>query len=497
MKQPILSILCIAVFASGLLPWASTYAQVPEVIHYQGRVSVDGADFTGVGHFKFAVVDQHGATLWNRFDQSRESDEPHTSISLQVHRGVFSVMLGDPSIPGMFAFPSETFDNPPVFLRVWFSEHDGDFVQLTPDQPITAVPYALRVGKRAINRIHVDEGIGLWDRNSGGSLSTTENVGIGLGTPMAPLQVLGSVISGHHTNIASGRNSFVSGGQQLFSFELFQEIGHNTASGIQSFAGGGFANTASGVNSFVAGGNRNTASGPQAFVGGGMANSAEGWRSFAAGRRARAAHNGTFVWADNADTEFASTAGNQFLIRARGGVGINTNNPGGFDLSVDGSAAKPGGGSWSTFSDVHLKHSIEPIEPGMLDRLLSLTGYTFEYRDDAVELRLGRPGEQIGLLAQEVAEVFPDWVDRDSEGYLYVTERGVTAIVVEALRELRAEKDRTVREHRRIIDSQADEIAGLRAQVDELVQTADQYEELEQRLSQIEASLGNEPLATQ
>ena len=38
----------------------------------------------------------------------------------------------------------------------------------------------------------------------------------------------------------------------------------------------------------------------------------------AAGRRAKANHNGTFVWADSTDADFASTGLNQFLIEASG-----------------------------------------------------------------------------------------------------------------------------------------------------------------------------------
>ena len=49
--------------------------------------------------------------------------------------------------------------------------------------------------------------------------------------------------------------------------------------------------------------------------------------SFAAGRRAKALHAGSLVWADSTDADFATTASNQFLIRASGGVGIGTNNP--------------------------------------------------------------------------------------------------------------------------------------------------------------------------
>jgi hypothetical protein len=78
---------------------------------------------------------------------------------------------------------------------------------------------------------------------------------------------------------------------------------------------------------------------------------------------------------------------------------------------------------------------------GTLDRLLSLHGYEFEYTPEAVERYFGLPGRQIGLIAQEVEAVFPDWVGCNDEGYLHLTERGTTALMVEALRDLRAEKD--------------------------------------------------------
>ena len=58
--------------------------------------------------------------------------------------------------------------------------------------------------------------------------------------------------------------------------------------------------------------------------------------AFAAGRRAQANHDGTFVWADHTDADFASTANDQFLIRAAGGVGIGTTNPGPGTLTVNG-----------------------------------------------------------------------------------------------------------------------------------------------------------------
>jgi hypothetical protein len=62
-------------------------------------------------------------------------------------------------------------------------------------------------------------------------------------------------------------------------------------------------------------------------IAGGRGNIASGDYSFAAGRKAKTNHAGAFVWADGTDADFTSTGTNQFLIRANGNVGINTNSP--------------------------------------------------------------------------------------------------------------------------------------------------------------------------
>ena len=148
------------------------------------------------------------------------------------------------------------------------------------------------------------------------------------------------------------------------------------------------------------------------------------------------------------------------VITSSNNVGINTTSTNGLLFVVNGTAGKPGGGSWSSFSDSRLKHDVRPME-GTLDRLLSLRGYSFEYNADAVRDRMAIPGRQLGLLAEEVEKIFPDWVEKDTSGYRYVTERATTALMVEALRDLRAEKDREIAEKTR-------EISELKARLDRL-----------------------------
>ena len=100
--------------------------------------------------------------------------------------------------------------------------------------------------------------------------------------------------------------------------------------------GGGYRNTASSSSATVAGGAYNVASANAATVPGGLFNTAAGEFSMAAGQKAKANHKGTFVWADSTNVDFASTANDQYLIQANGGVGINTNATAGHALKVNG-----------------------------------------------------------------------------------------------------------------------------------------------------------------
>jgi hypothetical protein len=92
---------------------------------------------------------------------------------------------------------------------------------------------------------------------------------------------------------------------------------------------GGTSNqlTASASQSVISGGQSNTVTAQWGMIPGGRNNAVSGDYSLAAGRRARANNSGSFVWADATDADFATTGNNQFIVRASGGVGINTNNP--------------------------------------------------------------------------------------------------------------------------------------------------------------------------
>jgi hypothetical protein len=116
---------------------------------------------------------------------------------------------------------------------------------------------------------------------------------------------------------------------------------------------------------------------------------------------------------------------------------VAAENPVLVEFRNDGTAFKSGGGaSWDVPSDLRLKRAVAPIE-GALDRLLRLHGVSFEYKLPALPNGIALPqGQQLGFIAQQVREVIPEWVGETGDGMLYVGERGSTALLVEALREL-------------------------------------------------------------
>jgi len=139
-----------------------------------------------------------------------------------------------------------------------------------------------------------------------------------------------AVVTGGQSNVVTLLNGAIGGGQGNRVEGSFGVVGggrYNVASNRDTVVGGGQANTASESAATVGGGWLNQADGAYATVPGGVYNFASGFASLAAGQSARASHDGSFVWSDTSDTEFGTTADNQFLIRAAGGVGIGRNNP--------------------------------------------------------------------------------------------------------------------------------------------------------------------------
>ncbi len=121
-----------------------------------------------------------------------------------------------------------------------------------------------------------------------------------------------------------------------------------------------------------------------------------------------------------------------------GNVGIGTGAPA-FPLDVAGQAHATG---FPVSSDQRFKKNVRPLR-GVLDRLARIEGITFEWNELYEGLGRSTHRREIGLLAQEVEAQFPELVSRwGPEGYCAVDYGRLTGVLVEAVRELRSERDR-------------------------------------------------------
>jgi len=75
-----------------------------------------------------------------------------------------------------------------------------------------------------------------------------------------------------------------------------------------------------------------------------------------------------------------------------------------------------GGAGIMAFSDVRLKENIKPV--GVMDNGLTL--YSFEYKDEVKSHPLAGDGVHVGVMAQEVEQVFPYAVKTLDDGYKVV-----------------------------------------------------------------------------
>ena len=101
--------------------------------------------------------------------------------------------------------------------------------------------------------------------------------------------------------------------------------------------------------------------------------------------------------------------------------------------------------------------------PSSMARLRRIRGVSWEWRDPSHPSF--RAGRQMGVIAQEVREVFPDLVREGDDGYLSVDYAGLLAPVIEAVKELNLRLERIERHLGLVDEGRAEDPIGLRRHV--------------------------------
>lgn len=145
------------------------------------------------------------------------------------------------------------------------------------------------------------------------------------------------------------------------------------------------------------------------------------------------------------DTAFSSLT--PVMTFTGGNVGIGTQSPTD-KFVVNGTASKPGGGTWAVFSDERLKSVRGKYNSG-LKAVMRLQPLRYEYKpDNAMGIR--SEGEHIGFAAQAVQEVIPEAVTTNSDGFLMVNNDPIIWTMLNAIKEQQKEITELKKEVRRL-----------------------------------------------
>jgi hypothetical protein len=92
-------------------------------------------------------------------------------------------------------------------------------------------------------------------------------------------------------------------------------------------------------------------------------------------------------------------------------------------------------GTLTQSSDIRLKKNIRPIN-NALDAIAKLHGYSYNWKNNTQDNTL-----QMGVMAQEVQQVFPSLVKQDDKGMLSVNYSGLIPVLIEAIKEQQKQID--------------------------------------------------------
>lgn len=196
------------------------------------------------------------------------------------------------------------------------------------------------------------------------------------------------------------------------------------------------------------------------------------------------------------------TATRAMTIRNSGNVGIGTVAPTAL-LSVNGTANKPGGGSWATFSDARLKDVTGSFEKG-LSSIRELSPIRYNYKEGNGAGIEDTYSQHIGFIAQDVQQVIPEAVSETNIGYLEVNNDPIIWTMFNGIKELdvlfgkEVQKNVAMFERMQGLELKVEENSRAIASLEEKVEVLEEENKalreenakLEERLKKIEAHLG-------
>ena len=142
------------------------------------------------------------ATYWSNDGTSTNGSEPAAAAGIGVTNGLFSVGLGDTTIPNMAAISAALFNQPNLQLQIWFNDGVHGFAALSPAQSLTPTPYAV-VANSASNLLGILPAAQLSGTVANGALPASPNFSGA---------VTATTFAGNGTNLTSLNANNLNGG---------------------------------------------------------------------------------------------------------------------------------------------------------------------------------------------------------------------------------------------------------------------------------------------
>ncbi|MFG1486366.1 tail fiber domain-containing protein [Halobacteriovorax sp. RZ-1] len=141
-------------------------------------------------------------------------------------------------------------------------------------------------------------------------------------------------------------------------------------------------------------------------------------------------------------------------------------------LVVNGTAAKPGGGSWATYSDARLKDLTGEFTYG-LDAIMAIDTIKYRYKDNNA-LGILNEREHSGFIAQDIQKVIPEAVRKTTDDYLTVDNDPIFLALINATKEQQTQLD----ENKRMLNLMQEGISRRVASLEEQVETLKEENEV-------------------
>jgi regulation of enolase protein 1 (concanavalin A-like superfamily) len=433
--------------------------EVPvKAITYQGRLLDGDIAADGLYDLQFSLYDA----------QTGGSQKGQTVAieDMDVIEGYFTVDLD---------FGEGAFDGNPRWLQIAVrpAASTGNLTILDPRQRIAPTPYALYAfsgagggaggddlgDHTATQNINLDGHYLSGDGSDKGIYVDSRGyVGIGTSAPGYDLDVAGTIRA---TGTAVGLDAQIMG------------VSNSNTTGVKGYSNNGEGvNGESNSNFGVHGASRSgTGVCGEGFIGvsgrsedGGGAGvhgyNSSGYAGYFDGMVGINAHGGAALYVSEAEaiwydgTQFSWGFGGNWNYFSDGVcIGGTAANPSPHKLVVNGSAAKTGGGSWSSISDARLKDVQGDYKLGLAEvARLNPVFYKYTAHND---MDLPTERQYVGVVAQEVRQVIPEAVEENTDGYLMLNNDPIIWAMVNAIKELKAEND-ALKQRLDILERKAD-----------------------------------------